>query len=201
MELHHQEGQLVFRSKLRVGQGVIHTARRVDALAILCALASCATEANPGNEGGLGRAVVHLPGVGDGIAVFELFVHLTLSGVLETRDVAYEVVRLCGDGVDELRQIVHQALTGHTEDLLENGAALLLVLREQTQAVEGEEAGVDNGADGRRGNGGGERGDDRVLQGCRALEREAVWRVPLQVEETARVVETVLDVQVVPEVG
>jgi len=74
-------------------------------------------------------------------------------------------------------------------------------LREQMQAVEGEEAGVDNGADGRRGNGGGERGDDRVLQGCRALEREAVWRVPLQVEETARVVETVLDVQVVPEVG
>jgi hypothetical protein len=195
MELHHQEGQLVFRSKLRVGQGVIHTVRRVDALAILCALASCATEANEGNERGVARAVVHLPGVGDGIAVFELFVHLTLRRVLETRDVADEVVRLCGDGVDELRQIFAQALTGHTEGLLENGAALLLVLREQMQAVEGEEAGVDNGADGR-------------LRGCgarlRFLERGAVWLVPLQVAQTARVVETVVvetvvDVQVVLE--
>ena len=195
VETANQDGQLVFRSKLRVGQGMKDAARRVDALAILCALASCATEANPGNERGLARAVVHLAGVGDSIAAFELFVHLTLRRVLETRDVADEVVRLCGDGVDELRQIFDQALTGRTEGLLENGAALLLVLREQMQAVEGEEAGVDNGADGR-------------LRGCgarlRFLERGAVWLVPLHVEQTARVVETVvveivLDVQVVLE--
>lgn len=189
MELHNQDGQLVFWSKLRVGQGMKDAARRVNALAELCALTSCATEADSGNERGLARAVVHLPGVGDGIAALELLVHLTLSRIMQARDITDEEVRLRGDGLDELRQIFDQALAGHTEGLLENAAALPLVLREQERAVEGEQAGVDNGAHGHL------RG--LWLRGCGVLERGKVWLVPLEVEgETGGVADVVLDVEV-----
>ena len=189
MQLHHQERERELWRELAIGERGHDTCGCVDALAELGAPGRCAAESDRCDGVGVARAVVDAPGVLDGVALLELPVHVVERLVLEADDFSDFKVGLGGDGLEDEEEVADEAVPGGGEGVLEEVAALLVVLGVEQRALGGEDDGVDDGACGHcgvvdcrgdgveRGDGGGGESGGGIFCGF--------WLVPFEVEGEA----------------